>query len=347
MEIEKIEEIKEMDKDNYLILFVSSTMIHNKKGEECSFVEYICKDKYPYYCIKNDKKKNYAIIFEKDKINKSDLLNICSLIEYRESLFSFSDVDMFEIVKDMDNVLWKKYVDVLNKEVTRLQENSVMFGDEGYDKWNNELSLMVFVKYVFTEGMGVEKNYDPSNEFSYIFNEKDSSLSEKILSKYIMPIVCAEADVRLFLSDKAPYKLIKNELLRFGKNDYKDYLKEIKDLRNNFYTDNDIYVVKYVSEWELYKLVKENYSDTLYQYSPPFLNRQRYDIYIPSFRLAIEYQGQQHYEEIDFFGPLSEIQERDKRKKELSDENNVNILYWKYDEKINQKNLEEKIKEYL
>ena len=350
MLVENFNEIQEITDNNYLVLFVSLTMIPNKTGKECSFVEYICKNKYKYYEIKNDKKKNYAIVFEKNKLNKNDLLNICALIEYRESLYSFDDVDIFSVIRDLDDIIWKECVGSFDDKIKQLQETSIPFGTKEYDSWQNKLSLYVFIKYICTEGFEVEKSYNPLNDFSYLFQNQinnRSTKSEEIVNNYLLYLLTKEANVRLYLSDKVPYKLIKNELLRFDKKEYVEYLNKIKNIRNEFYVKNNIYIVKYVSEWDLYKLVKENYKSAIFQYSPPFLNRQRYDIYIPQLKLAIEYQGQQHYEQTDFFGPLEEIQERDKKKKKLSDENGVNIIYWKYDEKINKKNLDDKIKEYL
>ena len=52
----------------------------------------------------------------------------------------------------------------------------------------------------------------------------------------------------------------------------------------------------------LFKVVKKEYPDALYQYHSEWLGRQSLDIYIPSLRIGIEYQGIQHYEAVDYFG---------------------------------------------
>lgn len=344
------EQVNKISEDNVLVLYASETPIQNKDGEDCSFIEYICKDKYETYKFYSDKKNNYFIVFEKDKLNKNDFLNIVALIEYREALYSFDDVDMFEIVKDIDNEVWKHYVELLDNNVTKLQDMYVSFGTKEYDEYQKKLDQAIFIKYIFTEGMGVEKNYVPSNEFmnripsavhKMLPDTKD--LAKAIIENTILPKVIREAKLRAYLSDKIAYKLIKNELLRFSNKEYKECFKKIKDLRNDFYVKNNIYNVKYNSEWELYKLVKLKYDNAMFQYSPEFLGRQRYDIYIPNLKTAIEYQGEQHYHQIDFFGPLEEIQKRDARKKELSDLKGINIIYWKYDEPIDKKTLDSKI----
>ena len=55
---------------------------------------------------------------------------------------------------------------------------------------------------------------------------------------------------------------------------------------------------------------------------------------LPSQNIAIEYQGQQHYEPVEAFGGLGSFEntiERDARKRRLSEENGVRVLDWRYD----------------
>ena len=72
---------------------------------------------------------------------------------------------------------------------------------------------------------------------------------------------------------------------------------------------------------------------TLYQYRPEWLGRQSLDLYIPSLKTAIEYQGIQHYMPIDFFGgedALAARQELDRQKKQLCEANGVRLIEWPY-----------------
>ena len=74
------------------------------------------------------------------------------------------------------------------------------------------------------------------------------------------------------------------------------------------------------------------------QYSPHWLGRQRIDIFIEEINLAIEYNGKQHYEPIDFFGGkdgLINNQNRDRLKKLKCIENNVHLIEIKYNDDIN------------
>ena len=85
-----------------------------------------------------------------------------------------------------------------------------------------------------------------------------------------------------------------------------------------------------------------------------WLGRQRLDFYLPDYGVAIECQGEQHFQCVEYFGgekKLLQNQERDRLKKELCDNNNVKVLYYtnllKYDTFLTEKiyhNLEDVIK---
>ncbi len=85
------------------------------------------------------------------------------------------------------------------------------------------------------------------------------------------------------------------------------------------------------SETELYYHIKEAFSEleVVKQGQPKWLGLQRFDIYIPIYKIAIEYQGLQHFEAIDFFGGeegLRNTQERDIRKRELCLINDTHLI---------------------
>lgn len=60
-----------------------------------------------------------------------------------------------------------------------------------------------------------------------------------------------------------------------------------------------------------------------------------YDFYLPDFNLLIEFQGEQHEHQIDFFGGENQFkiqQEHDKRKRDYAKIHNINLLeIWYYD----------------
>ena len=90
---------------------------------------------------------------------------------------------------------------------------------------------------------------------------------------------------------------------------------------------------KWKHELSLFHAVRWLYPDTLYQYRPDWLGRQSLDLYIPSLRTAIEYQGIQHYLPVEFFGgeeALSQRRDLDRVKKELCTANSVQLIEWPY-----------------
>lgn len=137
---------------------------------------------------------------------------------------------------------------------------------------------------------------------------------------------------------------------------YFNKLASVKQVYDNFESlslsemiANGFYDNKWKSEKTLYCMIKEIYDDAIYQYHSSFLEKQSLDIFIPSLSLGIEYQGQQHYQPIDFFGGeigFQKVIERDKRKAEICKKNNIILIYWKYNEIITKKNLIKKLKKF-
>jgi hypothetical protein len=98
-------------------------------------------------------------------------------------------------------------------------------------------------------------------------------------------------------------------------------------------TSDGIIKPKWKNELSLFRVVHKRYPDALYQYRPDWLCKQSLDIYIPSLRTAIEYQGIQHYQPIQFFGGEEALEQRqilDEQKRRLCDENNVELIEWPY-----------------
>ena len=78
---------------------------------------------------------------------------------------------------------------------------------------------------------------------------------------------------------------------------------------------------KWVSEFKLYIRLKSHFIDdtVLYQSSPSFLMGQRFDVWIPTKRVAVEYNGIQHYEPVEIFGGIEGFKQtiaRDEAKRE-------------------------------
>jgi hypothetical protein len=88
----------------------------------------------------------------------------------------------------------------------------------------------------------------------------------------------------------------------------------------------------------LFREVKRTFGEdyeVVSQGSPDWLSPQRFDIYFPKLNIAIEYQGAQHFEPIDFGGMGNKEAERqfqnnlkrDELKKEKAQKNNCVLIY--------------------
>ena len=101
---------------------------------------------------------------------------------------------------------------------------------------------------------------------------------------------------------------------------------------------------KWKHELSLFHAVRALYPETLYQYRPQWLGRQSIDLYIPSLKTGIEYQGIQHYAPVDFFGgeeALAQRQQLDAQKRALCEENGVRLLEWPYQVEPTEENVRE------
>jgi hypothetical protein len=103
----------------------------------------------------------------------------------------------------------------------------------------------------------------------------------------------------------------------------------------------------WISEMQLYYLVKSVFPDAQHHASPEWLKPMHYDVFVPSKQLAFEYQGKQHYEPVDFFGgetAFLNTQKRDREKKDKSRSGGVALVEWRYDEPISVQILNIKLK---
>lgn len=104
----------------------------------------------------------------------------------------------------------------------------------------------------------------------------------------------------------------------------------------------------WISEMRLYNLVKEHYKNALHQASPEWLKPQHLDIFVPYKKIAFEYQGHQHFEPVEYFGgekSHNKIKELDSKKYLKCKRKNIKLIYWRFDERIDEDNLIKKLNE--
>lgn len=106
----------------------------------------------------------------------------------------------------------------------------------------------------------------------------------------------------------------------------------------------------WVSETLLYQLVGRVFPgvDLKRHHRPEWLGGLELDIFIPSMRLAFEYQGQQHFHPIKAWGgeaALADLKERDRQKATLCKENGITLVEYVYSEPLTEAHLRDKLEQ--
>ena len=95
----------------------------------------------------------------------------------------------------------------------------------------------------------------------------------------------------------------------------------------------------WVSETMLYHIIEDIYPDTeiIRHHRPNWLDGLELDIYIPSKKLAFEYQGLQHFQAVEHWGGKAKLEiqkEHDSRKKRICKAKGVRLICVNYDEEL-------------
>lgn len=126
------------------------------------------------------------------------------------------------------------------------------------------------------------------------------------------------------------------------------YKKTLRSILESLDIDQSLYV-RWKREYEMYSLIKMFYPDVVFQYRSAWLERQSLDAYVPSIKVGFEYQGQQHYESVEFFGGQEALEHRaenDALKKKKCKQNGVALVEWVYTEQISSAVLRDKLSRF-
>ena len=96
----------------------------------------------------------------------------------------------------------------------------------------------------------------------------------------------------------------------------------------------------------MFEIIKNEFPTARLHSSPSWLQPQHLDVFIEDLQLAFEYQGEQHFLAIDFFGGDEGFKKRvklDNRKKELCEKNGVHLIEWMYYEPVTKLELKRKL----
>jgi hypothetical protein len=109
---------------------------------------------------------------------------------------------------------------------------------------------------------------------------------------------------------------------------------------------------RWVKESALHSVLRDLFPDeqVLREASPAWLERMRFDIFLPRLALAIEYQGQQHFQPVSAFGGAdgyARLLKRDEKKRQLCKEHGVNLVEVRYDAPITTAAIRQRLRRYL
>ena len=108
----------------------------------------------------------------------------------------------------------------------------------------------------------------------------------------------------------------------------------------------------WLSETMLFKVVQTILSpkEVIYHYRGAELHGLELDIWIPEYRIGVEYQGEQHYSVVDHWGGeegLRKRQENDRKKKTLCRELGYTLIEFTHNENITEETVRRKFEPYL
>lgn len=127
------------------------------------------------------------------------------------------------------------------------------------------------------------------------------------------------------------------------------YISQCNNMAEYIKTEN-----KWKSEELVFEYTKKlfNKHQVIYQHRPYFLRtysgQMSYDVFVCGENIAIEYQGKQHFEPVEFFGGQKHFEEQRKRdalKREKSEQNGVILIYVNYWEEISLELIRSKVEE--
>lgn len=120
-------------------------------------------------------------------------------------------------------------------------------------------------------------------------------------------------------------RVLRNKILRLAEDEFRECNNLPKIGESN------------LTETVLYHEVRKYFPDAMREHSPQWLKPQRFDIYIPTRLIAIEYHGRQHYEPIELFGGETALAKRkrlDRKKRGLAEKFGVTLVEWPHSKKI-------------
>lgn len=321
--------------------------------------------------IKISKKYNYLLSISSNKVNKFLFDIYLTKTNYNSELFKFllqlnSKINgnyqtQFLIRLILDNFKSELYFKVIlyNYIIKVLYFEYAIYND--FEYFNLPRFIKKF-KYFYKQNKKLFGNY-------YYVSGKilsSSSVVSHLFSRRKIDYQFKEGKDFYYTLKNKKKKLTINELIRClskcrfideRKREY-DFLKEDDlILLDYFYQkirENYVGTYKWVNEFFLYtntkSLFKKNKIKIFREYSPKLLKPQRLDIYFEynKKKIAFEYQGEQHFKPIAFFGGREALKKRkrlDLKKEKICKKLNIILIKFYYNETVTIETILKKLNE--
>ena len=293
-----------------------------------------------------DKKYNYSVEY-KPKIIREGEFDLYFSLKNPLVLSILKSEKISKRVKIVDSFIKDEYSQ--NVCITIDTQNKYACNMINYLFWNRYIGTITIYKFVLYDYISIM--LEAENYIAKINNESfilKTICPPEILEKISSQFKSLEEFVNI-VCKHIPYEYLKKDSKQFLYKldcEYNPFLYErnleslnnkwaieLKHLIQELYT-NKVITPRWKNEFSLFELVYNTFEDAIFQYRTEWLGKQSLDIYIPSLKTAIEYQGKQHFESIEYFGGEEVFQQqqiRDSKKMQLCNNNGVRLLYWSYD----------------
>jgi hypothetical protein len=212
----------------------------------------------------------------------------------------------------------KDIIKITNSSIGILSQHEIL--EILTSKFSNQEEVLNFFNYNIIEQYLTTSNLKKTHE------NNSSILSISLFSdNYINKIHYSKRNYN-------EEKVLIEQFRKFKMNYYRTITPRLREIESEIRVRKGFNIVgSYTNESILFTKIKEIYKEynVISQGSPKWLGRQRIDIYFTDLNIGIEYQGDQHFLPIPFFGGEEGLKQRlilDSRKEKLCLENNCKLF---------------------
>lgn len=324
--------------NNYILIY-----FHKMECLSFYMVYELCKTADSFEILSNKFEddidtRNYCAKFSKDRIEDIALIHYCidkrglGNSIYYSNLYGSKSKGYGCAGSAIYNTPYSEYIKGLNW-ITNYKAQFILSDEQR----NNFKELVKFVYKKYNLPLDYTKLPDEFTKELVLEDDFLDKLKEFVYKNYYNYTEYAKIGPAIVM-DQTKSKIDNDKKQNVLKQKYQELKQDL--------IKKKIYSTKWKSELDLFKLVYSYFPDAIYQYRETWLGLQSIDIFIPSKKLAFEYQGQQHYAAIDFWGGQEGFEKRqmlDEQKRKLCKENNVKLIEWRYDEPISKIMLDKKL----